>query len=127
MAPRTGSTATVRHQVGEDDTAAAVGSGTVAVLGTPRVLAWLEEATVVAVADDLEPGQTSVGTRVELDHLAATPVGNTVRAEARLDQVDGRTLGFTVTLHDGDTVAARGRITRAVVDAERFLARAQGS
>ncbi|WP_020495933.1 thioesterase family protein [Sciscionella marina] len=125
MALNSGSRAEIEHQVTEQDTAVALGSGTVAVLATPRVLAWLEEATVRAIAEELEPGTTTVGIRIELEHLAATPVGGTVRAVAELHEVDGRTLRFEVSLRDGDTLAARGRVERAVVHAERFLAKAQ--
>ena len=68
----------------EADTARALGSGDVDVLGTPRALALAEAATVRAAAASLTPGQTTVGTHVELDHLAPSPVGATVRAEAQL-------------------------------------------
>jgi fluoroacetyl-CoA thioesterase len=112
--------------VGDADTAAALGSGDVPVLATPRVVALLEAATVAATVATLEPGNTTVGTRVELDHLAATAVGRQVVAEARLIAVDGRRLTFEVTLHDGDTVAAQGRVERVVVDRDRFLGRLAG-
>jgi predicted thioesterase len=99
----------------------------VEVLATPRLLALVEEATVRAVAADLASGQTTVGTRVELDHLAATPVGRTVRAEARLVEVDGRRLVFDVSAHEGATLIARGRVERVVVDRQRFLDRARAA
>jgi fluoroacetyl-CoA thioesterase len=112
--------------VGDADTAPALGSGDVPVLATPRVVALMEAATVAATVATLEPGNTTVGTRVELDHLAATAVGRQVVAEARLIAVDGRRLTFEVTLHDGDTVAAQGRVERVVVDRDRFLGRLAG-
>ncbi|RJL25185.1 thioesterase family protein [Bailinhaonella thermotolerans] len=115
--------AEVRLVVTGDDTAESVGSGDVPVLGTPRLLALAERATVEAVAASLEPGATSVGTRVELDHLAATPVGREIVVTAELVEADGRRLAFAVTARDGDTLAATGRVERAVVDRERFLAR----
>src|SRR5436305_13396632 len=118
-----GRSARVALTVGEADTAQAVGPGDVPVLGTPRVLALCEAATVRATARYLPPGTTTVGTRVELEYLAATPVGGTVTAEARLSSVDGRRLAFTVTVHDGDRLAARGTVERALVDREKFLAR----
>lgn len=102
------------------DTAAALGSGEVAVLGTPRVLALAEAATVRAIAGHLAPGRTTVGARVELDHLAPTPVGTEVRAEAELTEVTGSRLVFDVVLRAGEVLAARGRIARIVVDAATF-------
>jgi fluoroacetyl-CoA thioesterase len=115
--------ATVELRVGEADTAVALGSGDVPVLGTPRVLALMEAATVAAAAGALPAGATSVGTRVELEHLAATPIGATVVAEALLSTVDGRRLEFAVTVREGDTVVARGRVERMAVDRARFLAK----
>jgi predicted thioesterase len=113
----------VALEVSEADTAVALGSGDVPVLGTPRVVALVEEATVAAVAKALGPEQTTVGTRVELDHLAATPVGRGVTAQATLTAVDGRKLAFDVVVHDGETVAAKGTVQRVVVDRQRFLER----
>lgn len=122
-----GARATISITVGQDDTAAAVGSGDVPVLATPRLLALAEAATVEAVKDRLAPGQTSVGTRVELEHRAASPVGARVTVDAELTAVDGRRLVFSCTArHDDDRVVAAGTVERAVVDAERFLARLSG-
>ena len=118
-----GLTASVALTVTDADTAQTLGSGDVPVLGTPRVLALAEAATVRATARYLPPGTTTVGTRVELEHLVATPVGGTVTAEARLSIVDGRRLAFEVTVRDGDRVAARGTVERTLVDREKFLAR----
>lgn len=102
------------------DTAAALGSGDVAVLGTPRAVALAEAATVAAVAATLEPGRTTVGTRVELDHLVPSPVGVTITTEAVLVERTGRRLTFEVRLIQDGTTVASGRITRAVVDRARF-------
>jgi fluoroacetyl-CoA thioesterase len=120
----TGLTASVELTVTAADTAESLGSGDVPVLATPRVVALVEAATVAAIAGHLAEGQTTVGTRVELDHHAASLVGATVVAEARLATVDGRALGFEVVLHEGATVAAQGRVERVLVDRERFLAKA---
>jgi fluoroacetyl-CoA thioesterase len=115
-------TATVEALVTSADTARALGSGDVEVLGTPRALALAESATVAAAARCLAPGETTVGTHVELDHLAPTPVGAVVRAEATLVYRSGRRLTFDVrVMQDGTTVAA-GRVTRAIVDRARFQA-----
>jgi predicted thioesterase len=112
----------VRHTVTDDDTAAALGSGDLAVLGTPRLLAWCEEATRGAL--DLDEAETSVGTRVELEHLAASAVGTDVTATATAVHRDGRLVRFQVVAHDDDgTVLASGEITRIILDREGFLAR----
>jgi predicted thioesterase len=121
MAIAPGLRAAFDHTVAEPDTAVALGSGDVPVLGTPRVLALAEQATVAALAGALDPGTTSVGTRVELDHLAASPVGAAVRVSAELERVRGRRLEFAVELRDGERLAARGRVTRVLVDRDAFL------
>lgn len=109
--------------VTDADTARALGSGDVDVLGTPRLVALLEAAAVDALRGALDHGTTSVGVALEVEHLAATPVGGTVLAEATLTQVDGRTLHFTVQAHDDHRQVARGEHHRALVDRERFLQR----
>jgi len=117
--------ATLRFTVTDDDTAAALGSGSLPVLGTPRLLAWCEAATCAAIEDALAEGETSVGTRVQLEHLAASPVGAAVEVTAATAYVDGRLHRFTVAARhasDGKVVAS-GEVTRVVVDAERFLSR----
>lgn len=119
-----GLSARVERTVTDSDTAQAIGSGDVPVLGTPRVLALVEAATVAATANRLPPGTTTVGSRVELDHRAPTPVGRTVVAHARLVEVAGRRLLFEVTVTDGSTTAAEGRVERILVDRQRFVARA---
>jgi fluoroacetyl-CoA thioesterase len=109
--------------VGPDDTALALGSGDVPVLGTPAVLALAEGACVDAIADDLPDGETSVGTWAELEHLKATPVGRTVTAHATLIGHHGRRLEFLVTVdEDGETIA-KVKHRRILLDRERFLGR----
>jgi fluoroacetyl-CoA thioesterase len=116
--------AALRYTVTEADTAAAVGSGEVPVLATPRVLALAERATMAAVAGALDAGATTVGTRVELDHLAPSLVGAEVAVDAVLERVAGRRLQFAVRLRDGDRQVASGRVTRVVVDTAAFLRKA---
>ncbi len=118
-----GLTATVLLTVTDADTAQALGSGDVPVLATPRVVALVEAATVAATARALSPGQTTVGVRVELDHLAPTPVGRVVSAKATLSATDERRLTFEVIVHDGETIAAQGIVRRVLVDRQRFLER----
>jgi fluoroacetyl-CoA thioesterase len=121
MALEPGLEAAFRYTVTEADTAAAVGSGEVPVLATPRALALAERATVEAVAGALEAGATTVGTRVELDHLAPSPVGAGLEVRAVLERVEGRRLQFAVRLADGGRPVARGLVTRVVVDAAAFV------
>jgi fluoroacetyl-CoA thioesterase len=118
-----GLTASVALTVTEADTAQAVGSGDVPVLGTPRVLALAEAATVALTRGRLPDGTTTVGTRIELEHLVPSRVGARVVAEAELSTVEGRRLEFTVQVRDGATLAATGRVHRLIVDRERFLSR----
>ncbi len=119
-------TAALTFEVTESDTAIAVGSGTLPVLGTPRLLAWCEAATCAALEPTLPDGSTSVGTRVALEHSGASPIGQQLTVEASAVYVDGRLHRFTVSarhLGGSGKVVATGEITRLVVDVERFLAR----
>ena len=118
-------TTTLTFTVGEDDTALAVGSGSLPVLGTPRLLAWCEAATCAALEPGLAQGETSVGTRVQLEHLAASPVGARVEVSATTSYADGRLRRLTVSARDlgSGKVVGAGEVTRVVVDAERFLSR----
>jgi len=118
----------VRHVVTDADTAGAVGSGDVPVLATPRLLALAEAATIDAVRGALAAGRTSVGTRVQLEHLLPSPIGTQVCVRATLVHVDGRLLRFEVVAdHPEDgRVVAHAEITRVVVDRDRFLARLDG-
>jgi predicted thioesterase len=116
-----GSAASVELKVADEDTAVALRSGEVPVLGTPRVVGLCEEATVAVVAGKLPEGQTTVGMRVQLDHLAPTAVGGSVTAEATLERVEGRRLTFTVSVSDHRGLIAAGKVTRVIVDVDRFL------
>ena len=119
-----GRTASVAMVVTDADTAIALGSGDVPVLGTPRLLALVEEASVKAVQGTVPVGHTTVGMRVQLDHLHPTKVGGTVVAEATLEKSEGRRLTFTVAVTDQWGLIAVARITRVVVEVERFLEKA---
>jgi predicted thioesterase len=117
-------TATRTFTVTDADTAEAVGSGTLPVLGTPRLLAWCEAVTCAAIEPALPEGGTSVGTRVALEHLTASPVGAEVEVSAATAYVDGRLHRFTVSARHGDgKLVGSGEVTRVVVDTERFLSR----
>ncbi|HMC43663.1 MAG TPA: hotdog domain-containing protein [Acidimicrobiales bacterium] len=107
--------------VRDSDTSIALGSGDVPVLGTPRLIALSEQAACSAVEGRLEPGLTTVGMRVQFDHLAPTSVGGVVTAEATLEKVEGRRLTFTVSASDRGGLVGAGKVTRVVVEEERFL------
>ena len=107
--------------VTDTDTAIAFRSGEVPVLATPRIVALVEEAAVTAVHPSLDPGCSTVGVRVQIEHISPTPVGGTVTAEANLEKVEGRRLIFHVAARDERGLVAAGKITRVLVDVERFL------
>lgn len=108
--------------VTEEHTARTLGSGDLLVLGTPALVAVCEAATVAAVSAGLPANSTTVGTRVDIEHVAASRVGATVEAQARLVEVDGRRLRFEVIALDEGREVGRGTVARVVVDRERFLA-----
>jgi fluoroacetyl-CoA thioesterase len=118
-----GLNADVTLVVGEADTAISLRSGAVPVLATPRLIALCEEASMRAVGAELDEGLTTVGMKVQLDHLAPTPVGKSVVAEATVERVNGRRVTFTVSVNDDRGLVAVGRITRVVVDVDRFMER----
>lgn len=118
-----GTSAVVHLVVGAEDTAIALGSGDVPVLGTPRVVALMEQAAVAALAGTLDEGATSVGTRITVDHLAASLVGVEVTATAEVVGLDGRAVSFRLAVDEGDRQVATGTHVRYVVDRNRFLGR----
>jgi len=131
----TGLRATVTAEVTAADTAQALGSGDVPVLGTPRLLALAEAATIAAVAPALAAGQTTVGIEVSLEHSRPAKVGSSVEVRAELTEIDGRRLVFMVVGYLGGTdgaaheagdppVIGGGTVQRLLVDRERFLAKA---
>jgi predicted thioesterase len=120
-----GLTGEVKMTVTEDDTAERWGSGLVPVLGTPTLVAILENAAVKALSGHLPPGQTSVGGRMDIRHLASTPVGMDVRAQAELVEVSGRRLVFQVEAWDEVEEIGKGTHERFAVDEKRFIAAAE--
>lgn len=111
--------------VTDADTAIAAQSGDVAVLATPRVVALCEQASVQAMEGKLGDDETSVGSRVQLDHLAPTAVGHEVTIDATLEKIEGRRLLFKVSVSDGRGLVAAGKVTRAVVNRKRFMEKAR--
>ncbi|MFA5890455.1 MAG: hotdog domain-containing protein [Actinomycetota bacterium] len=110
-----------RRAVTQELTAEHLGSGDVPVFGTPALLALLEEAAVTALRGSIPEGSTSVGTWVELEHLAPSRVGAEVHAVAQLTSVEGRALSFDCEAYEGERLIGRARHRRAVVDRARFL------
>jgi fluoroacetyl-CoA thioesterase len=118
--PQAGAVGRVEAVVDDAMTAAAVGSGLVKGLATPTMIGLMEGAAVAAVADALPPGTSSVGTRVDVRHLAPTPVGMKVVAEARLTEVDRRRLTFEVSVADEKGMVGQGIHERYIIDSARF-------
>jgi len=121
-----GLSARVELTVTDADTAQSLGSGDVPVLGTPRVLALAEAATVAATARQMPGGLTTVGTRAEIEHSAPTPVGRRVTALATLAKVEGRKLVFDVVVRDGENLVAEVRVERVILERRRFIEKALG-
>ncbi len=119
-----GLTGQIETTVTDQDLACALGSGDVTVLGTPRMIALAEAATVKAIASALAEGQTSVGTRIDVRHLAASPKGRKISAMAELVEVNGKALKFNIEAHDDYGLVADGTVERFVVDRAKFTERA---
>lgn len=120
-----GLSAEVSMTVSEADTAARWGSGLVPVYSTPALVGLLEAAAVSALDGKLDAGQTTVGGRIDVRHLAATPVGMVVRARAELTVVEGRKLSFKVEAWDAVEKIGEGLHERYVIEVEKFVARAR--
>ena len=111
--------------VGDEHTAPRIGSGRVRVLATPVMINLMEAAALDAAENLIPAGHQSLGTRLDVRHIAATPVGMRVRATAKLIAVDGRTLEFRVEAHDEKDLIGDGTHTRLVVNVARFDQRVQ--
>ena len=109
--------------VGTNDTAPRIGSGRVPVLGTPVMLTLIEEAALACIEHALPPGHQTLGTHLDVSHVAATPIGMTITAEAELLEIEGRRLTFAVRARDAVELIGEGRHLRVVVDVARFEAR----
>lgn len=120
-----GLTGTAEIVVGEEHTAPRVGSGRVHVLATPVMINLMEAAALAAVEHLLPEGHQSLGTRLEVGHYAATPIGMRVRATAELTKVEGRLIEFRVEAHDEKERIGDGTHTRVVVNVSRFDQRVQ--
>jgi fluoroacetyl-CoA thioesterase len=123
MTIEVGTRATRALRVEADMTADRWGNTGVMVLATPHLVGLFEGTAVLALQDHLEPGQASVGTHVDLRHLKATPVGDTVTLTAEVTNVDGRRVNFRIKAEDSQGVVGEGTHERVLIDLERFLAR----
>ena len=115
----------VNYTVTDKDTAAAYGSGGLDVLATPKLVALMENAALNCVKPHLDEGTDTVGTHLDVAHLAATPVGMNVRAEAELIEVDRRRLVFSVKAYDEVELVGEGTHERFIVNVEKFTAKCQ--
>lgn len=113
----------IETTVTDKDTAKVFGSGTLPVLATPRMLALMEEASYKCVAEMLDEGSSTVGTHLDVKHLASTPVGMKVMVESTLVEEDGRRLVFDVKAYDEAGLIGEGKHERFVVFSEKFVAK----
>ena len=120
---RPGLVGSVSWKATERHSAEAWGSGAVPVFATPSLVGLMETAAMEALHGHLSDSDTTVGTRIEVSHLAATPIGDEVRADATLVSVDGRKLTFELVAYDSRQKIGEGRHERVIVSRDRFLAR----
>lgn len=123
--PTPGLTAELTLLVTESDTAAKFGSGLVPVFGTPALVGLMEAAAVKALEGHLPEQRATVGGRIDVRHLAATPIGMTVRARADLTAIEGRKLTFQIEAWDEVEKIGEATHERFVIETEKFVARAQ--
>ncbi len=120
----TGIKGKMERKVTDELTAEAIGSGELKVFATPALIALAEETAWKSVSGELEDGKGTVGTRMDISHIAATPVGMTVCCETLLTQVDNRKLTFQIEVYDESEKIAEGTHERFIVDNERFQTKA---
>ncbi len=112
-------------EVTKENCASAMGSGALDVFATPSMVALMEGAACEVIKDSLEEGQSSVGTKVDIAHLKATPLGDTVTATATLLEIDGRRLVFKVSASDSKGLIGEGMHERFLINVEKFLSKLQ--
>lgn len=120
---KVGLTHVSRVAVDEHNTAIALGSGDMPVFATPAMMALMENAAMLAVAQELPEGSTTVGGHIESSHIKPSPLGSEVEASATLEKVEGRKLFFKVVAHQGETVVGEGTHLRFIVDRDKFLSK----
>ena len=122
---RPGASGSAELVVGNEHTAPSIGSGKVRVLATPVMINLIEAAALAAIEHLLPAGYQSLGTHLDVRHIAATPVGMKVTASAEVTKVDGRTVSFKVAAHDEIDLIGGGVHERVVVNVAKFDARVQ--
>ena len=117
----------IKHQsvmrVMGGNTAEFIGSGDMAVLATPAMVALMENAAMLAVALHLEEGETTVGSMISTSHLKPSKIGASISAVAELTAIEGRKLSFKISAYDGDTLIGEGEHVRFIVNREKFLSK----
>ena len=114
-----------RFVVAKEDTALIVGSGTLLVLATPRLISKIENLAMSMVQEELGEGETTVGTNVNINHIRATPVGCCVKVVSKVVKVDGRKIVYEVCAYDDVEKIAEGTHERYILDVDRFFLKAQ--
>ncbi|WP_031534749.1 MULTISPECIES: thioesterase family protein [unclassified Bacteroides] len=117
----TGQKHTSELTVTEDVTAAKIGSGDMPVLATPAMLALMENAAMLAVADCMADGETTVGGHIESSHLKPSKIGDKITATAEVTKVEGKKIEFKVSAHCNDILLGEGTHLRFIVDRNRFI------
>ena len=116
----TGIKGKMTETVTEEKTAAALGSGTLRVYATPAMIALMENTALNSVADKRDDGMTTVGTKLDIVHTSASPVGSTITCESELVEIDRRRLVFIVTAYDNAGEIGKGTHERFIVDSVKF-------
>lgn len=116
---------TEKITVTEKDTAKVYGSGTLEVLATPAMAALMEKTAMNSVTPFLEAGQATVGTKLEIEHLSASPIGIEIQCESELVEIDRKRLVFEVTAYDEAGLIGKGKHERFIIDTARFMEKAQ--
>ena len=107
--------------VTDDKTAAAVGSGGLEVYATPSMIALMEKTALLSVEKELDEGMTTVGTKIDIIHTSASPVGSVITCESLLTEIDRRRLVFSVTAFDDSGEIGKGTHERFIVDSTKFM------
>ena len=119
----TGIKGKLTEKVTEEKTAAALGSGSLRVYATPAMIALMEHTALLSVAGELDEGMTTVGTKLDIAHTSASPVGSTITCESELTEIDRRRLVFNVTAYDDAGEIGKGVHERFIVNCEKFSAK----
>lgn len=126
MEIKIGIVGTAEVLVDNSNTAKAMGSGDLEVFATPAMIALMEKAATLAVSECLSEGSSTVGTMINVKHMAATPIGMNVAARATLNQVDGKRLVFAIEAFDGKDKIGEGQHERYIINVDKFLVKANG-